>query len=95
MILISITKWQHKIMIRSFESIQGDHGSIAQKLNEISELCININVINATPVMMQENFTNKQTPGMLCLIEFQFASEQDKNKFELAMRPKKLMSVNE
>ncbi len=82
-------------MIRSFESIQGDHGSIAQKLNELSELCTVINVINATPVMMQQAFTQNQIPGMLCLIEFHFASEQDKNKFELVLRPKKLMAVKE
>jgi len=82
-------------MIKHYESIQGDHAAIASKLNEVSGLCDNINVVNATAAMFQHPLTNQQTPGLVCLMEFQFGSEQNRNKFELLMRPKKLMTINE
>lgn len=81
-------------MIKHYESIQGEHAAICQKMNEVSEFCKEINFINSTPAMIGHQLTNQQVPGLLCLIEFTFESEIEKEKFEYIMKPQKLSIVN-
>jgi len=75
-------------MKKHFESIQGDHGGIAQKLNDVSEFCTNIIIHNVMPGVDQF-----QRPVVVCFIEFQFESYDKKDLFELKMRPKKLSII--
>lgn len=80
-------------MIKHYEPIQGEHSAIAAKMNEVSPVCKKIKFINSTPAMIGV-LQGQQVPGLLCLIEFTFDSEIEKEKFENIMRPKKLMTVN-
>jgi hypothetical protein len=77
-------------MKKFYESMQGDNGSIAVRLNEVSVFCKNIKVLNSMPLIMQHGITNAQVPGVALLLEIEFNSEEDQIKYEAVVRPQKL-----
>lgn len=77
-------------MIKLYKVIQGDHESIAKKLNELNTLYTRVNFINTTPAMFHHPLNPKQqVPGLICFCEFEFASDIQKTEFDIKLQPEK------